>query len=60
MSAVEDVFGIGCNLIKVADSFFEGVETYEVNGETGESEESIWDWISQKNDTITFDTEMMK
>lgn len=62
MTVVEEVFGEGCDLLKVADSMMDGIETYSVNGETGEteSEESVWDWIATKQSTITFDAEMIQ
>lgn len=47
MNELELIFGIGCDLMKVADALFEGIEDYEVNGETGETED-IWDWICGK------------
>lgn len=51
MNELELEFGIGCDLLKIADALTEGVEDYEVDGETGETEE-FWDWVSERGEAI--------
>jgi hypothetical protein len=43
---LEEVFGKGCNSMKIADAIYEGIEDYEIDGETGETV-TIWNWIEE-------------
>ncbi len=43
---LELIFGKNCDLVKIADSITDGVEEYEIDGETGETV-TIWNWIDE-------------
>ena len=43
---LEEIFGKGCDPMKIADAITGGIEDYEVNGETGETL-TVWDWIEE-------------